>query len=195
MLQALFGQQPDSVLAIGAQSFDRFYLLTLRRLALKHVPESDADDVVQDVCLSLARHFHEQKTIPVMNQRQWLAGVVRHKAIDVLRRRLRHRESRLDDVAGTSSEPSTGEPSPAELLEFQWRSAAVRAAIEDLRGTLDGTSFRILHGHRLEGRLHAELAEELHMTETQVRHQHTHLHQQLKLRMQAYLDDSPEDDR
>jgi len=40
MLQALFGQQPDSVLAIGAESFDRFYLLTLRRLALKHVPES-----------------------------------------------------------------------------------------------------------------------------------------------------------
>jgi RNA polymerase sigma factor (sigma-70 family) len=178
---------PDSILAFGAEPFTVFHSRVLHWFSRKHVPEAETDDVVQEALLSVHDHLNELDKLPTKDQRRWLDAVFRNKAIDALRKRRRRQECPLDDLAGTDAEPAASEPTPPEVLEFQWRRAGVRAALDELRSTLDARNFRILYGHAIEGQTHAELAEELGMTEHQVRQHYSWCMQKLKVRLEAYF--------
>jgi RNA polymerase sigma-70 factor (ECF subfamily) len=178
---------PDSILAVGAESFYVFYTRMLLRLARKYAPMDEADDLVQDVWVSVIEHAERLECAPESQLRHWFAKVVRHKAVDRIRKAQYRKAESFAPAAKLGTEPISNDADAAEILEARWRLSAVDAALEELRPGLGETNYRIIQGHWFEGLSHAEVAEKLGLTEKQVRLRQTRILKKLKARMQVYL--------
>lgn len=119
-------------LASGTQSvrwteFVRRYEGLMREFVATRYPTLDADDVLQDVLLSLMKALPEYRYTPDEKGhfRNYLLGVVRHKAVDAIRRRKKEDEKLQDYVAEQSvaRQPSS---------DGSWQDSLMHAALAQL---------------------------------------------------------------
>jgi len=94
-------------------SFRQLAATDLRKFGLQ---ASDADDVIQETLLAIHLKRHtwcdDRPFLP------WLRAIVRHKLVDVARRRRRRSEVPIEDVADRLQAPSSGPDSSVPLERF-----------------------------------------------------------------------------
>ena len=160
-----------SSLAGDKQAYQRFLsgvtphlrALTRRRIASFAGPSSDIEDVVQEVLLAI--HLKRGTWDPSRPLGPWLTTIVRNKLVDSLRRRGRHVNVPLEDVA--------------DFLEAgdETHEAADRLDTETMLARLRDPQRDIVRSISIEGQGIRETAARLKMTEVAVR---VALHRALK---------------
>ncbi len=143
------------------RAFEEVYRLTsshLYAVALRIVRDrSTAEEILQEVYVSIwhrAGSYAADKSQPTT----WLTAIVRHRCLDLLRRR------ELDTVTMTSDDddapdfdlPADG-PSPSDLLVSGADAAAVRGCVD----TLEGAQKQAIALAFFQGLSHGELAAHL----------------------------------
>ncbi|MGD9479361.1 UNVERIFIED_ORG: sigma-70 family RNA polymerase sigma factor (plasmid) [Roseateles sp. XES5] len=154
-----------------AQAYNRFLVAVtphLRSMARRRcdqygAPASEAEDVVQEVLLAI--HLKRGTWDPARPLGPWLTTIVRNKLVDSLRRRGRHGNVPLDDVA--------------DFLEAgdETHEAADRLDTETVLARLKDPQRDIVRSISIEGAGIRETAVRLKMTEVAVR---VALHRALK---------------
>lgn len=152
----------------------RIRTMALRRCRQFGAPESEAEDVVQDVLLAV--HLKRGTWDPERPVGPWLSTIVRHKLIDSLRRRGRQVSVPIEDVLETLESP-------------QGADAADRLDVEYFLGRLKPPQQDIVRAISLEGAGVKETAARLAMSEGAVR---VALHRALKSLAALYRRDSGE---
>lgn len=179
---------PDSALAQAWDEFYRVYSSLIRRFVLAQgLRGADADDCVQEVWKTVAVKLADFQRPPERpGLRAWLYTIVRSKATDFLRSRLRHQARGLDSALAPGDEPCGREPDPAAALEHQWQRAMLQTALDELRLRVPEINYRLLVMRVLEGRSEAETAASLQLTPEQVRHRKYRLQRQLQSLLSVY---------
>ncbi len=154
-----------------AQAYNRFLVAVtpqLRSMARRRcdqygAPPSEAEDVVQEVLLAI--HLKRGTWDPARPLGPWLTTIVRNKLVDSLRRRGRHANVPLEDVA--------------DFLETadETHEAANRLDTQAMLARLKDPQRDIVRSISLEGADIRETAARLKMTEVAVR---VSLHRALK---------------
>jgi RNA polymerase sigma factor (sigma-70 family) len=133
-----------------------------RRCEQFGVPSSEAEDVVQEVLLTIHLKRSSWDTDRAIGP--WLSTIVRNKLIDILRRRGRHASIPIEDVMGIIE---VGEPSdPNARLDAQ-----------SILSNLKDPQLTIVRSISMEGASVRETASLLNMSEVAVR---VSLHRTLK---------------
>jgi RNA polymerase sigma factor (sigma-70 family) len=114
---------------------------------------SDVEDVVQETLLAI--HLKRGTWQPSLPFTPWLNAIIRHKAIDAMRRRGTRVEIDIDTLAEGLAAPS--------------RSDDASLDVATMLATLDERQRTIVKQLSLEGRGAADVARELGMTESAVR--------------------------
>ena len=131
-------------LASGAESvrwaeFIRLYEQPMRDYIAAKFPSVEADDVLQDTMIALMKRMPRYHYTPDAHGhfRNYLFGILGHKAKDAIRSRMRE-SSRRERARGLSPAERERGLSPAEATRFdeaeeeEWRFAAMNAALEQL---------------------------------------------------------------
>ena len=84
-----------------------------RNLARAGMDASDAEDLVQETLLAI--HLKRHTWDPARPLGPWLQAIVRHKFVDTLRRRGRHAQVPVDDLAEVLPAPEAEEPVAREI--------------------------------------------------------------------------------
>ena len=153
------------------QAYSRFLVAVtpyLRAMARRRcdqygAPASEAEDVVQEVLLAI--HLKRGTWDPARPLGPWLTTIVRNKLVDSLRRRGRHGNVPLEDVADFLE------------AEDETHEAADRLDAKTMLDRLEDPQRDIVRSISLEGASVRETAERLKMTEVAVR---VSLHRALK---------------
>lgn len=164
----------DAALVHAACSGDReaFGQLVRRHLAVAHraarallADAADVDDCCQDAFLAALVRLDECR--PATKFRGWLLVIVRHRALDLLRRQRVRRAEPLDDGGASLPEAllATPAPGPHELAE----RAELRARLTAALATLTPARRRVVLLHDVEGWSHREIAARLGIAEGTVR--------------------------
>ena len=105
--------------------FFRRYEGPMRTFLASRYPSVEADDVMQETLIALTRRMPGYHYTPDRNGhfRNYLMGIVKHKAEDVIRRQMREH-----DRAGRLKRHSDVPDEPAD----EWKFAAMNAALEQL---------------------------------------------------------------
>lgn len=140
---------------------DKAYMAFLERVALLLRPflrsrigsGADPEDIVQETLLAihLKRHTWERHTPPM----PWVYAIARHKAIDAFRKKSRHVEVELGDLAERVPQPES-------------ETASGREIGRALAGLTDGQR-AVVGAVSVEGLSIRETAGRLKMSETAVR--------------------------
>lgn len=154
----------------------RIRAMARRRCREYGVPESEAEDIVQDALLAV--HLKRGTWDPARPVGPWLSTIVRHKLIDALRRRGRQVSVPIEAVTETLSAEDTGDPGD-------------RLDVEHLLGRLKDPQRDIVRSISLEGAGVRETAARLDMSEGAVR---VALHRALKA-LSAFYRSEPGEDR
>ncbi len=111
--------------------FFRIYEQPMRSFLKARFPSVDVDDAIQETMVALMRRMPDYHYTPDRNGhfRNYLTGILKHKAEDAVRREARESGKR-DRLAGQSLPPRdhadmSGEPE-------DWKLAAMNAALEQL---------------------------------------------------------------
>ena len=122
---------------------------------------AEVDDIVSDSCVMLIQHLEELKTMNAAGQRAYIAAVLKHKAIDACRKKLRE-EQRSADVDTDQLEPPVSfEHKIALQEEIDMVKTVLRSLPKRERETLTMKFF--------EQRSDREIAEALGISENSVR--------------------------
>jgi len=120
-------------LASGADSvrwteFYRIYEGPMRAFLRARFPSVEADDVLQETMLALARRMPDYHYTPDRNGhfRNYLMGILKHKAGDALRRQSRESANR-NRLKGRAPADDGPDGAPED-----WKLAAMHAALEQL---------------------------------------------------------------
>jgi RNA polymerase sigma-70 factor (ECF subfamily) len=113
----------------------------------------DPEDVVQDTLLAIHLKRHTWLTDAAVLP--WVYAIARHKLIDAFRRRGRHIEIDIDDIAETFAEPENDKASEREI------GRALETLAPGQRSVVSAIS--------VEGRSITETAQKLGMSEVAVR--------------------------
>lgn len=110
--------------------FFRRYEETMRSFLAARYPSVEADDVMQETMLALTRRLPDYHYVPDRNGhfRNYLTGIVKHKAEDALRRQARESARR----AGLAALGDRVAPPAQEDDDGQWRVSAMHAALDQL---------------------------------------------------------------
>lgn len=168
-----------AAMAGDQQAYQRFLVAVtphLRAMARRRcdqfgAPKGEAEDVVQDVLLAI--HLKRGTWDPSRPLGPWLTVIVRNKLIDSLRRRGRHVEVPIEDVAAT-------------LAEETGADATDHMDAERLLGQLKDPQRDIVRAISLNGAGVRETAARLNMSEGAVR---VTLHRALKALAAIYRSD------
>ncbi|MGF0538993.1 sigma-70 family RNA polymerase sigma factor [Agrobacterium sp. ES01] len=136
--------------------------MALRRCAQYGVAASEAEDVVQEVLLTI--HLKRTSWDADRKLGPWLAAITRNKLIDFLRRRGRHVSIPIEDVEAT-------------LCVDEGSATTDRMDVEKVLGNLREPQRTIVHSISVEGASVRDTAERLNMSEVAVR---VSLHRALK---------------
>lgn len=140
-------------------AFVQPHLAAMRSYARRLVDDADYEDVVQDVLLKL--YQLGDRLAEVREVRPWLMSAVYHRAIDLIRRRVRERQVEIGGLmnAGPDGEPAQewecNEPGPDELMH----QAQTQDLVSDALGDLPEHQREVVRLHDLEGLTLAEIAE------------------------------------
>ena len=113
--------------------------------------EAEAEDVLQEVYLTVWRRAGSFDPDRGVSPITWLAAMARNRAID----RLRASKSHLDTSVDVIAERPDGAPSPSTLLEQSQDAAQLNACLQ----ALDAGHAAAIRSAFFDGRTYAELAE------------------------------------
>ncbi len=129
---------------------------------------ADVDDCVQEVWAELVAKLAEFQFDPARGPfKAWLATVVRRKVIGYLRRRGR---DVCVPLADEPSLPARGPSDPVATAERRERRRLVRRGLSALRRRVSAENYRIMRLRWIEGRSTRQVADELRISEPQVRY-------------------------
>ena len=109
------------------------YLPLMRGYLAKEYPSLDPDDIIQETMASLVRTLRNYRYSPTVNGhfRNYLIGVVKHKALDFIRRRTceaKHREDFREHLEQSGQDSIRDDESERN----EWLSSALEVAIDEL---------------------------------------------------------------
>lgn len=176
----------------GWEEFFALYHPVIYRRALKAgLVEADAEDVVQDIVIGIARklptfHYDPQKG----SFKTWLFRIVRNKIVDHLRRRGRQNRGPLVAMAAElDAELPVDEVADEQTLspdrewDLAWETNLRRAALDHVAQRVNPMTMRIYLYHVVDGHTVAETVE--HFRESRVAEAAVHL---AKHRVKKMLD-------
>jgi RNA polymerase sigma-70 factor (ECF subfamily) len=143
----------------GWREFVGLYREFIRRLALKaRLTEHEAEDVVQEVLVSVARNIKGFKYDPAVSSfRHWLTKVIRWRIADQHKRRLRETLVFATPLAGRSRThqvlqriPDSETLPPDEELEREWGRAIVAQALDRVKASVSSKQYQIYYLHVLK---------------------------------------------
>jgi RNA polymerase sigma-70 factor (ECF subfamily) len=160
------------------QEFYHLYGPLIRRFALKAgLTELEADEVVQETAIALARHLPEYRYDPkVCRFKTWLLNQTAWRVKDQLKKR--HRQEawierggevgrascRPDETSRTGTVEQTPDPSEDtldQLWESEWRADLLAAALEKVKGQFSDRQFQMFDLNVLKGWRAGEVAKSL----------------------------------
>jgi len=137
----------------GWTEFYRIYGTLLRGFALQSgLTETEADEVVQDTAIAMARHLPEYRYDPkVCKFKTWLLNQASWRVKDRIKRRNREANyivssPQSDDTARTSALNRVPDPASIDLdalFETEWRKNLVAAALEQVKEDFTDRQFQI----------------------------------------------------
>ncbi len=190
--QQLNRQVPDTILA---QSWDRFYRvyneLICRFAAARGLRGADMEECVQEVWTRVSSNladFKHPETRPGL--RAWLYTIVRSRATDIMRRKMREPGRSLNDTDADVEPPPAPDSDPAELAQKQWERAMLETVLTELRTQVSEINFKVLHMRLVGNRDVAEVAQALNLPREQVRYRHHRTLKKLKATLALYTGDT-----
>ncbi len=144
------------------QGWEEFYLRyhpVIYRHALKHgLQEADAEDVVQEIVIGLARSLPQFQYDPtVCSFKTWLFRVVRNKIVDHVRKSGRQRRG---PVAGPEAEhdpealaevADDSVLTPDKEWDLMWEANLRRVALEHVKNRVKPMTMRLYLHHVVDG--------------------------------------------
>jgi len=177
---------PDAVLTHAWDGFYRTYTNILRRMAAEfRLDAAESEDLVQEVWLQVIAHLSEFDWQPHgSGLRGWLYTLVRNKALNLIRRKVR-RPVRL---AGDTKmrEVVDRAPGPAEEWESQWDRELMQSLLAELGQKMSTVNYRLLTLRWIEGCPLAEVARRLKLTDRQVTYRQRRLFRKLRAALALY---------
>ena len=138
------------------REFYRIYGKLARDFAIHAgLTDTEADEVVQETAIAIARHLPEYRYDPkVCRFKTWLLNVTQWRIQDQLKRRKtqaswakgRSSESRQDDTARTETAHRVPDAGPADLdsvFDEQWRKSLFDLAMEHVKVRFSSKQFQI----------------------------------------------------
>ena len=126
--------------------FDTYWKLIYSIARKTGLNSTQAQDVVQETMVSVARHLPTFKYDPAVGSfKGWLLNMARWRIIDQMRKRPLVADPLPD---GTSTDPLHNIPDPASLVpdavwEVEWEKNLLEAALTNLKRRLDPRKFQI----------------------------------------------------
>lgn len=114
--------------------FVRIYEEPMRAFLAARFPSVEADDVLQETMIALMRVMPDYHYTPDGNGhfRNYLVGILKHKAEDAIRRQSRESDRR-ERIRTSAADAPRRAQAPGEADEEEsWRLAAMNAALEQL---------------------------------------------------------------
>ena len=111
------------------------YEPVMRRFLVSRFPDVDADDAIQETLIALTKAMPEYRYTPDARGhfRNYLIGIVRHKALDAVRRAAAHGTLKKSLMAESESErPARAFRAEADGEDDEWRRSAMEAALDQL---------------------------------------------------------------
>src|SRR5437773_350044 len=135
---------PDAVLTHAWDSFYRTYTNILRRMAGEfHLDAGESEDLVQEVWAQVIVHLSEFNwQTHGSGLRGWLYTLIRNKALNVIRRKVRHPVrmgggKQMHEVADRA-------PGPAEQWEVRWDRELMHLLLAELAKKVSPVNHRLL---------------------------------------------------
>ena len=158
------------------QDFFNTYWKLIYNTAIKSgLSDVEAQDVVQDTVLSVAKKMREFKYDSARGSfKAWLLQLTRWRIINQLKKRLpsSRMEARAgDDTSGTSLAERVPDPAQADMDEFwekEWQKNLVGAAIENVKQNVNPKHYEIFHLHVVKKLPSAKVAASLNVNRAQV---------------------------
>lgn len=137
--------------------------------------DADAQDVVQETILAVARHMPEFRYDPAIGSfKSWLLTILRRRMADRFRKRRREplfAEPGADQDSKTpllERMPDPAGPEFERIWEAEWERHVLEAALRTVRRQVAAKQFQIFDCYALKGWSVAEVVKNLHVTEQQV---------------------------
>ncbi len=142
--------------------YERYSVILVRFAHRLRFQTQEVDDLLQEVWTDILKRLPEfEYDASTGGFRRWLFTIVRRRAIDHGRLRLR----RLHKTSSVIGELVDKESiSPSEVLDRHFKVEVVQAAIEAFRGRASPSAWEIFNLCRLQGRTCAIAAQELGIT-------------------------------
>jgi RNA polymerase sigma-70 factor (ECF subfamily) len=139
----------------------RPYLLALAQRMLAQQLPGENSSVVQDGILAAVDHLHQFKGATCGEFLGWLSAIVRHEALNRLRR-----EKRMEPLPADSRHaPLESQSSPSQQVTRREDAARVRQAVD----RLPERSRQVIEMRNFQNRSFTEIAHELSLTDAHVR--------------------------
>lgn len=163
----------EAALAAKQSAWDRFYEYCFEVIrsspSVRRLSDSDRDDCVQDVMLEIVKKFGAAQTQPVSGGVEgWIRVVSKHKAADIVRRRIRKPEVGFDDGSGEAV-PSRAQEQLAHAENQGESVSLVWEALLRLDSEVTVTSYLIFFLRTIEGWSVPEIAEVMQISAKQAR--------------------------
>ena len=185
-------QQPDSVLS---RAWDQFYVLydrVIHRFATAcGMSREDVEDCSQTVWLHVLTRLRDFKPHGERSGlRAWLHTLVRCKAADLVRAKVRRATESLDQALEAGDEPASLDSDPARIVEAKWQLAVLDSVMEGLQEEETRPNRLIVQRRLIERRPVAEVAAELGLTAEEVSYRQHSLVEKIRVRV-AFLTGEP----
>src|SRR5437762_10830998 len=156
---------PDAVLTHAWDSFYRTYTNILRRMAAEfHFKAGESEDLVQEVWAQVIVHLSEFAWQGHgSGLRGWLYTLIRNKALNLIRRKVRHPVQLAGDME--MHEVADRTPGPAKQWEVRWDRELMHLLLAELEKKVSPVNHRLLILRWIEDRPLAEVAQLLNLSE------------------------------
>lgn len=159
---------------VSWQDFNRIYRSFVSHLALKaRLSEHEAEDVVQEVLISVARHIGGYKYNRTASSfRHWLSTVIRWRIGDHRKRQFRYArvfpQSIDDDGQNNAAQCVNDVSANAPVGEEEWGKSVVQAALNRVKDQVTAKHYQIYYLHVLNERPVSEVCRRLKVNRGQV---------------------------
>jgi RNA polymerase sigma-70 factor (ECF subfamily) len=158
------------------QEFFQLYWKLIYSVAIKAgLTDSEAEDVVQETVVSVARTLREHRYDPERCRfKTWLMGITRRRVVDQFRKRkpqFASQPPRPDPSTRTSTEERIPDPAPSfedMLWEEEWRKNLVGAAMDRVKKRVKPEHYQIFYLAVVKELRAAEVARTLGVSAAQV---------------------------
>ncbi len=130
--------------------FDTYWKLVYGVAVKAGLTDAEAQDVVQETVISVARQMPSFKYDPAVGSfKNWLLLITRRRIADHLRKQYRQppsHEPHATEASGTGTLERIPDPEPAQLeaiWDQEWQKNILEAALERVRKKVDAKAFQV----------------------------------------------------